>query len=84
MRMNWLNTSFWVLYGFVARNDPVIYAPNAVGLVFGLIQAVLCCIYPGGVEPDVDIEPLLATEAHEESTISPEASGDQEQPSEVV
>eukprot|EP00428_Durinskia_dybowskii_P050859 CAMPEP_0170313904 /NCGR_PEP_ID=MMETSP0116_2-20130129/57519_1 /TAXON_ID=400756 /ORGANISM="Durinskia baltica, Strain CSIRO CS-38" /LENGTH=36 /DNA_ID= /DNA_START= /DNA_END= /DNA_ORIENTATION= len=35
------------MYGFVARNDPIIYGPNAIGLVFGLIQGVLCCIYPG-------------------------------------
>ncbi len=59
MRMNWLNTSFWILYGFVARNDPVIYGPNAIGLLFGLIQGVLCCMYPGREDLNLDTEPLL-------------------------
>ena len=62
MRMNWVNTSFWVLYGLVAKNDPVIYGPNAIGLLFGILQGILCCIYPARVEPDLDIEPLLLEE----------------------
>jgi solute carrier family 50 protein (sugar transporter) len=62
MRMNWLNTSFWVLYGYGARHDTVIYGPNAVGLLFGIIQGVLCCIYPAKVDVDIDSEPLLVDE----------------------
>ena len=65
MRMNWLNTSFWTLYGFVARNDPIIYGPNAIGLVFGLIQGVLCCIYPRQGELDIDPTPLLSNDESE-------------------
>lgn len=59
MRTNWLNTSFWTLYGYVARNDPVIYGPNAIGLLFGLIQGILCCMYPERVDIEIDTEPLL-------------------------
>ena len=59
MIMNWVNTSFWVLYGFVARNDPVIYGPNAIGLFFGLLQGLLCCIYPERRVTEVDTQPLL-------------------------
>lgn len=65
MRMNWLNTSFWTLYGFVARNDPIIFGPNAIGLVFGLIQGILCCIYPGESELYIDPSPLLSQEESE-------------------
>jgi hypothetical protein len=65
MRMNWLNTSFWVLYGFVARHDIVIYGPNAVGLLFGIIQGILCCIYPNRVDVDIDTDPLLTDESVE-------------------
>jgi uncharacterized protein with PQ loop repeat len=84
MRMNWLNTSFWVLYGLVGRNDPVIYVPNAIGLLFGLIQGLLCCLYPGRAEPDVDVEPLLSEEIIMESTASADEVPDQEQASELV
>lgn len=63
MIMNWINTSFWVMYGFVARNDIVIYGPNAIGLVFGLIQGILCWIYPANMDlVDIDPSPLLQTE----------------------
>jgi len=85
MRMNWLNTSLWVFYGLVAKNDPVIYGPNAVGLIFGLIQGVLCCIYPARVEPDVDTEPLLGAETPVASTGSADDVDVQgEHPSELV
>lgn len=67
MRMNWLNTSFWILYGYVARHDVVIYGPNAVGLLFGIIQGVLCCIYPCSAVVDVDTNPLLSNESEESS-----------------
>ena len=72
MRMNWLNTSFWTLYGFVARNDPIIYGPNAIGLVFGLIQGILCCIYPAQGDLDIDPAPLLSQDASEATSPRPE------------
>lgn len=75
MWMNWLNTSFWVLYGLVARDDPVIYGPNAVGLLFGIIQGALCCIYPIRMDPDVDIDPLLLETNAVEAGAAGEADG---------
>lgn len=39
------NAFFWVMYGLGIK-DPLVYAPNALGLVFALIQTVLCIIYP--------------------------------------
>lgn len=45
MIMNIVNTFFWILYG-LAINDPVIYVPNIIGFVLGLIQALLCILYP--------------------------------------
>ena len=45
MVMNWINTTFWMAYGF-AKRDPVIFVPNAVGLLLGIAQGVLVCAYP--------------------------------------
>lgn len=45
MVLNWVNTSFWMAYGF-ARNDPIIYGPNGIGLLLGILQGVLVCLYP--------------------------------------
>ncbi|GAX16156.1 hypothetical protein FisN_3Hh363 [Fistulifera solaris] len=48
--MNYVNTSFWILYGGFVRNDPMIYVPNGLGLTLGLIQGILCVRYPSGGE----------------------------------
>lgn len=45
MFMNYTNTSFWIAYG-IARRDPVIILPNVVGLSLGLVQGVLCLLFP--------------------------------------
>lgn len=45
MIMNWINTSFWILYGLV-RRDAVIVLPNAIGLSLGLVQGLLCLLFP--------------------------------------
>jgi len=51
MFMNWLNSTFWMLYGF-SQNDPVIYVPNLLGLGLGLSQAILCGFYPVCNDPN--------------------------------
>lgn len=51
MIMNWLNTSFWIAYGF-ARRDAVIIAPNSIGLCLGLAQGVLKALYPSRPSPN--------------------------------
>eukprot|EP00545_Synedropsis_sp_CCMP1620_P005943 CAMPEP_0119017388 /NCGR_PEP_ID=MMETSP1176-20130426/16416_1 /TAXON_ID=265551 /ORGANISM="Synedropsis recta cf, Strain CCMP1620" /LENGTH=241 /DNA_ID=CAMNT_0006971099 /DNA_START=46 /DNA_END=771 /DNA_ORIENTATION=- len=45
MIMNWINTTFWMAYGF-ARQDPIIYLPNGIGLVMGILQGILVCLFP--------------------------------------
>ena len=45
MVLNWSNTSFWLAYA-VARKDPIILIPNAIGLLLGLMQGLLCLLYP--------------------------------------
>lgn len=42
---NCINAVFWSSYG-IAKNDLIIYGPNCIGLVLGLIQAVLCFVFP--------------------------------------
>ena len=54
--MHIFNTAFWMAYG-VARRDPVILLPNAVGLFLGVIQGVLRLLYPKS-PPDGTFEPL--------------------------
>jgi hypothetical protein len=58
------NTSFWLLYG-LAKLDPVIYAPNMIGLLLGIIQGVYSLIYPRRGNPEVDIQPLLQDDPDE-------------------
>ncbi|KAG7340883.1 sugar efflux transporter [Nitzschia inconspicua] len=44
--LNCINAAFWAAYGIVAVHDVVVYGPNGLGLILGLIQAFLCCVYP--------------------------------------
>lgn len=39
------NTIFWLVYG-VARMDPIIFLPNGLGLILGVVMMVLCILYP--------------------------------------
>lgn len=43
---NQLNASMWSLYGIYALNDSSVYIPNLIGLLFTIIQLLLCYIYP--------------------------------------
>jgi solute carrier family 50 protein (sugar transporter) len=60
MVMNWLNTTFWILYGF-AKRDFVIIVPNVLGLSLGLLQGVLCVMFP---RRETGLDPLRQEEAH--------------------
>jgi solute carrier family 50 (sugar transporter) len=62
MFMNYVNTSFWIMYGY-SRRDPLILTPNAMGLLLGLVQGVLCLIYPR--HRRLELDPLsLETDPH--------------------
>jgi hypothetical protein len=66
------NTSFWLIYG-VARRDPVIFAPNAMGLVLGIIMMILCLVYPrSAARNDNHSGQLLLDEGEDESTLNAE------------
>jgi len=52
------NSAFWTLYG-LALLDPFIYLPNGAGLLFGGLQIMLCCCYPG---EDIQCSELLQQE----------------------
>jgi hypothetical protein len=49
----WVNSWCWLLYGLTIANDPVIIAPNALGVLFSSIQMLLFVVYgmPGAVRP---------------------------------
>eukprot|EP00667_Euglena_gracilis_P023439 EG_transcript_26436 len=40
-----LNCSMWVGYGLLAKKDPFIYVPNAVGVVTALIQSAVIVLF---------------------------------------
>lgn len=48
--MNWINTTFWIAYG-IARNDLVIFVPNAIGFLLGMAQGMLCFYFPTSKSP---------------------------------
>jgi solute carrier family 50 protein (sugar transporter) len=58
MVMNWMNTTFWILYG-IARRDFVIIVPNVLGLSLGLLQGVLCVMFP---RRETGLDPLQQEE----------------------
>jgi solute carrier family 50 protein (sugar transporter) len=65
MFLNITNAGFWGIYG-LAINDIVIYGPNSIGLLLGIIQAILCCMYPKSstnqiISPTIGVDdrPLL-------------------------
>ena len=43
--LNTLNSSFWSFYG-IARHDRIIIFPNAIGSLFGLVQIIVCILFP--------------------------------------
>jgi len=45
MFMNTANASFWVIYG-MAIQDRIILFPNAVGALLGVLQIIICVLYP--------------------------------------
>ena len=45
MFMNTANATFWAVYGTAIR-DRIILFPNAVGALLGLLQIIICIIYP--------------------------------------
>ena len=58
MIMNWINTSFWILYGAFVRHDIMILLPNIIGLTLGLLQGLLCLLYPRSSRLEELSEPL--------------------------
>lgn len=76
MILNCSNAGFWGAYG-MARNDIVIWGPNSIGMILGLIQAVLCCMFPKSSNQilpiGVDDRPLL-----DDSDDDPENDGEED------
>jgi solute carrier family 50 (sugar transporter) len=46
--VNSLNATLWLLYGALGVNNPVVWAPSAIGLVLSLIQIALVFMYHQG------------------------------------
>lgn len=71
MVLSCTNAGFWMMYG-IARCDIVIYGPNGIGLFLGLVQALLCCVYPKNNSLPVDGTPLLEDTDHLEDDAADE------------
>jgi solute carrier family 50 protein (sugar transporter) len=63
MILSCTNAGFWMMYG-IARRDIVIYGPNGIGLLLGLVQALLCCACPKSNSLPVDATPFLVDADH--------------------
>ena len=57
------NALMWVVYGWFAVNDPIIYGPNFIGLLISSLQLGLIAMYPKK-EP-----PLLPSSSTEDSRL---------------
>lgn len=51
MVTNTLNGTFWAVYG-LAVTDPFIYVTNGLGAILGLVQIVLCLLFPRKVDDE--------------------------------
>merc|ERR1719410_532410 len=69
MVTNTFNTVFWTIYGLVLM-DPIILLPNAIGLMFGVIQIFLACWYP----QHLDIDETIMRTNHFDKTVQSDAS----------
>lgn len=70
MILNWCNTSFWVAYGF-AQRDFYIMIPNGCGLFLGLLQGLLCLLYPKSGREPVQVqedEPVEENDSNDEAS----------------
>lgn len=47
MMLNTINSSFWFIYG-VSLLNPFIFVSNGAGVIFGVVQMVLCVLFPRG------------------------------------
>lgn len=41
----WISSLCWTLYGYLKLNDPLVYVPNALGLLLASLQMLLFLIY---------------------------------------
>jgi solute carrier family 50 (sugar transporter) len=55
MVLSCANAGFWMMYG-IARLDIVVYGPNGIGLLLGLVQALLCCVYPKSTSASLNVD----------------------------
>ena len=58
MITNTLNGTFWAVYG-IAVTDPFIYVTNGLGAILGVVQIVLCMLFPRRIEE----EPVVTKES---------------------
>lgn len=61
MVMGLLNSFFWLCYG-IALMDMIIFFPNACGFLLGMVQLILCALFPKKsclVDPDAAVQEQL-------------------------
>ncbi|KAL6996892.1 hypothetical protein U1Q18_007018 [Sarracenia purpurea var. burkii] len=64
-----LNSVMWFFYGYLIR-DPIIFSPNILGFIFGIIQMVLYAMYGGNTKTDLgDEKPPSAVQLQSQKTV---------------
>jgi hypothetical protein len=56
MITNTLNGTFWAVYG-LAVVDPFIYVTNGLGAILGVVQIVLCLLFPRKIDEEPPVIP---------------------------
>ena len=75
MLLNTANATFWTAFGF-GTSDYFIMVPNGIGVVFGIIQMILCVVVPSKVLVD-SVESGSNSDLELDVTVSPSTvSGD--------
>lgn len=44
--INLVNSSMWLVYGWLNLNDPLVYGPNLLGVPLSFLQCALCAAFP--------------------------------------
>lgn len=69
MITNTFNAVFWTIYGLAIMN-PIIILPNVIGVVFGVIQMFLSCLYP----QHLNIDEAIMRTTHIDDNMKSDAS----------
>jgi solute carrier family 50 protein (sugar transporter) len=64
---NFTNATLWFFYGLIGLNDPYIYVPNILGMLFATVSLIVKFMFPGTKPTD----PHIVNEHQQQSSQTP-------------